>query len=33
VTDGDDDPLVAGRETDGGWTTAGTVVDADPAGG
>ena len=26
VTDGDDDPLVAGRETDGGWKTAGTVA-------
>lgn len=27
VTDGDDDPLVAGRETDSGWVTDGTVVD------
>jgi hypothetical protein len=26
VTDGDDDPLVAGRESDGGWKTAGTVA-------
>jgi len=25
VTDGDDDPLVAGRETDDGWAAAGTV--------
>jgi hypothetical protein len=32
VTDGEDDPLVAGRETDGGWATAGTVVDAEPTG-
>jgi hypothetical protein len=31
VTDGDDDPLVAGRETGDGWTTAGTVVDVAPA--
>lgn len=31
VTDGDDDPLVAGRETDDGWATAGTVVDAEAA--
>ena len=31
VTDGEDDPLVAGRETDDGWATAGTVVDAEPA--
>jgi hypothetical protein len=26
VTDGEDDPLVAGRETDDGWKTAGTVA-------
>lgn len=32
VTDGDDDPLVAGRETDDGWATAGTVVDVEPPG-
>ncbi len=31
VTDGADDPLVAGRETDDGWATAGTVVDVEPA--
>ncbi len=31
VTDGEDDPLVAGRETDGGWATAGTVADVEPA--
>ena len=31
VTDGDDDPLVAGRETDDGWATAGTVADVEPA--
>jgi hypothetical protein len=31
VTDGDDDPLVAGRETDDGWITAGTVVDVESA--
>ena len=26
VTDGEDDPLVAGEETDDGWVSAGTVV-------
>lgn len=26
VTDGEDDPLVAGKETDDGWVSAGTVV-------
>ncbi len=26
VTDGEDDPLMAGKETDDGWTTAGEVV-------
>ena len=26
VSDGTDDPLVAGRETDGGWETVGEVV-------
>ena len=31
VTDGEGDPLVAGRETDGGWATAGTVTDVEPA--
>ncbi len=31
VTDGEDDPLVVGRETDDGWITAGTVVDVEPA--
>ncbi len=31
VTDGDDDPLVAGRETDDGWATAGTVADVETA--
>jgi hypothetical protein len=31
VTDGEDDPLVAGKETDDGWRTAGTVVDVERA--
>ena len=31
VTDGDDDPLVAGRETDDGWATAGTVESVEAA--
>lgn len=31
VTDGDDDPLVAGKETGDGWTTAGTVDQVEPA--
>lgn len=31
VSDGADDPLVAGRETDDGWATAGTVVAVKPA--
>ena len=31
VTDGDEDPLVAGRETDGGWETAGRVVEVESA--
>lgn len=29
VTDGEDDPLVAGRETDDGWETAGVVADVE----
>jgi len=33
VTDGDDDPLVAGVETDGGWATAGVVAGVEPADG
>lgn len=33
VTDGDDDPLVAGVETADGWKTAGTVADVEPADG
>ena len=32
VTDGDDDPLVAGRESGDGWVTVGTVVAVEPAG-
>ncbi|WP_181691841.1 hypothetical protein [Natronomonas sp. LN261] len=31
VTDGEDDPLVAGREADDGWATAGIVDDVEPA--
>lgn len=31
VTDGEDDPLVAGRETDDGWVTVGTVTAVEPA--
>lgn len=31
VTDGDDDPLVAGKETDDGWATAGIVDGVEPA--
>ncbi len=31
VTDGEDDPLVAGRETDDGWETAGIVEAVDAA--
>lgn len=31
VTDGEDDPLVAGREADDGWATAGIVDDVGPA--
>ena len=31
VTDGGDDPLVAGRETDDGWATVGEVVEAERA--
>lgn len=31
VTDGADDPLVAGKETADGWSTAGTVEDVEPA--
>jgi hypothetical protein len=31
VTDGEDDPLVAGKETDDGWQTAGIVADVDRA--
>lgn len=29
VTDGEDDPLVAGKETDDGWATAGVVTDVE----
>jgi hypothetical protein len=31
VTDGESDPLVAGRETDDGWESAGRVVDVESA--
>lgn len=31
VTEDEDDSLIAGRETDGGWATAGTVVAVEPA--
>lgn len=31
VADGTDDPLVAGRETDDGWETAGVVAAVEPA--
>jgi hypothetical protein len=31
VTDGEGDPLVAGRGTDDGWVTAGVVADVGPA--
>lgn len=31
VTDGEGDPLVAGRKTEDGWQTAGTVSDVAPA--
>lgn len=31
VSDGTDDPLVAARETDDGWTPIGAVVDVEPA--
>lgn len=31
VTDGEDDPLVAGRETDDGWATAGVVDEVERA--
>lgn len=31
VTDGEDDPLVAGRETDDGWATAGVVAEVERA--
>lgn len=31
VSEGADDPLVAGTETDDGWATAGTVVAVEPA--
>ncbi|MFO7927901.1 MAG: hypothetical protein ACQET5_03080 [Halobacteriota archaeon] len=31
VTDGEDDPLVAGKETGDGWETAGVVVDVERA--
>jgi hypothetical protein len=30
VTDGEDDPLVAGKETDDGWVSVGEVVAVDP---
>ena len=33
VTDGTDDPLVAGRETDDGWASVGEVVAVEPAEG
>lgn len=32
VTDGDDDPLIAGKKSDDGWKTAGEVVDVDSTG-
>lgn len=31
VTDGEGDPLVAGKETDDGWVSAGTVVAVEAA--
>lgn len=31
VSDGADDPLVAGAETDDGWVSVGEVVDVEPA--
>ena len=31
VTDGDDDPLVAGRKADDGWASAGIVEAVEPA--
>lgn len=31
VTDGEDDPLVAGKETDDGWATAGVVTGVERA--
>lgn len=31
VTDGENDPLVAGKETDDGWVTAGEVVAVEAA--
>jgi len=31
VTDGDEDPLVAGKKTDDGWATAGTVEEVEAA--
>ena len=31
VTDGEDDPLIAGRKTDDGWETAGVVTAVSPA--
>lgn len=33
VTDGEDDPLVAGRATDDGWRSVGEVVDVERAPG
>lgn len=30
VTDGEDDPLVAGRQVDDGWEAVGAVVDVEP---
>lgn len=32
VTDDEDDPLVAGKETDDGWVTVGEVVTVEPSG-
>jgi hypothetical protein len=31
VTDGEDDPLVAGRETDDGWASVGEIVGVEAA--
>ncbi|MFB6129545.1 MAG: transcriptional regulator [Salinigranum sp.] len=32
VTASDDETVLVGRESDGGWTTVGRVVEAEPAG-